>query len=94
LKPVREDYLIIYADKSGECAEPFLSSSRETVQAWINDHFEASQEFTVRRISLEDFARDVTDEFQPPFDEDALPYAQASRVERAEHEYRMSKEAM
>jgi hypothetical protein len=92
----REDYLvIIWEAKGGEpYPELFLSASTETVQAQVSKLkpplFEA---YEVRRITDGYPARDVTDEFEPPFDEDEPSPAHSAKIARAEREYRMKKEA-
>lgn len=94
--PAREDYLIIIWEAKG--GEPYpellLSVSHETVQAKVSGLIPSMVEaYEVRRITEGYPSRDVTDEFDPPFDEDALTYAQAAEIERGEREYRMKKEA-
>lgn len=89
MKPALEDYLILYSDRIVGEAEKFLrSASRDTVQAWIDEHLSPGMLLQVRRISLDEFSRDVTDEFREPVEEDACP----SRSGRADHDYRMIKE--
>lgn len=70
--PAREDYLIIVWDNKGGEPYPelFLSVSSETMQAKVSK-LHPRCEYEVRRITDGYPARNVTDEFHPPFDEDA-----------------------
>lgn len=66
----RYDFLIILA--RNDCR--FLpNSTRAEVQQEINDYLLPHQEFWVRMVTVDEFARDVTDDFRAPVDDDARP---------------------
>lgn len=67
----RYDYLLLIGDDDESC---FLRNrTADEVQQHIEDHINHDQHFRVRNVSLDEFARDVTDEFWPARDPDAAP---------------------
>lgn len=70
MNPARYDFLIIVGDDDFDVRFLRNSTSGE-VQQWIEDHLLHTQHFRVRQISLDEYARDVTDEFFPARDLDA-----------------------
>ena len=93
--PALEDYLVIVWDNKGGEPYPelFLSVSSETMQAKVSK-LSPRCEYEVRRITDGYDARNVTDEFYPPFDEDEPPYSHSAKIARGEREYRLRKEAV
>jgi hypothetical protein len=88
----REDYLIVYG-KSDD-SHFMRNSSHEEVQLWLNEYLGPRIDFQVRRDTLDDMCRDVTEDFTPPFDEDEPSPAHSAKIARAEREYRLRKEAV
>lgn len=91
--PAREDYLVIVWDNKGGEPYPelFLSVSSETMQANVSK-LHPRCEYEVRRITDGYDARNVTDEFHPPFDEDEPSPAHSAKIARGEYAYRMGRE--
>lgn len=86
----REDYLIIHFGRKGEEETFMRSSTRESVQNWIDGHLGFNAEYEVRRVTD---APNVTDDFRPPVDDDYWPGADA-RAAASDHAYRLAKEGV
>lgn len=86
----REDWTVIYGPQD-DC-QFFRKALWSEVQTWISDYLPGGIEFEVRCNTVDEFCRDYTESFTPPFDEDAPSYAHASRIERAEQKYRLARE--
>jgi len=88
--PAREDYLIVYG--KNDDSHFMRNSSHEEVQLWLNEYLGPRTEFQVRRDTLDDMCRDVTEDFEAPFDEDLNP-ARERAASNAEYAFRLRKEA-
>lgn len=89
----REDYLIIHFGRKGEEETFMRSSTRESVQNWIDGHLGFNAEYEVRRVTLGERVEDVSDDFRPPVDDDYWPGADA-RAAASDRAYRLAKEGV
>lgn len=67
----RYDFLVIHEDRTGELPHFMRNASRQQVQDWIDEYLLPEQLIEVRQISVDEFARVVTDQFFPARDPDA-----------------------
>lgn len=86
MNAARYDFLLEIADKYGNRFELLRSATRQTVQDWIEAHLSPDQLLHVRNVSLDEFARDVTDGFWAPVEEDDREASRADYLHQREME--------
>lgn len=65
----REDWTVIYGPQD-DC-QFFRKALWSEVQKWISEYLDGGTEFAVRCNTVDEFCRDYTESFTPPYDDDA-----------------------